>query len=332
MELLELRYFATVADAGSFSRAASKLTMTQPALSRQVQKLEDELRTSLFYRHGRGVSLTEAGRTLLDTVRPVLQQLAEVKAELLRAGDRPSGLVTLGVPPSIGNTLAAPLAQLFRTTCPEATLRVHEAFSSTLVEWIESGRLDAAILYDARRDRNLLVSPLLFEDFFLIEAAGDGTDETPVGMAELAARVLALPGPENGFRRVVDTAARRAQCDLTVAMEMDSVSALKQLVESDHGLCTLLPFGAVHQEVRAGRLRARPIASPEMRAVLVAATPLHRPITKATQLLLGLIGTEIRRCVASGILRGRIDASAFHREDPTAPHDGETPMPHRHIG
>lgn len=324
MELLELRYFATVADTGSFSRAASKLAMTQPALSRQVQKLEDELRTSLFYRHGRGVSLTDAGRKLLDTVRPILQQLAEVKADLLREGDRPHGIVTFGVPPSIGNTLAAPLAQLFHATCPDAALRVHEAFSSTLVEWIESGRLDAAVLYDARRDRNLHVSPLLEEDFFLIEAPGVPASTEPVAMPELAARVLVLPGPENGFRRVIDAAARRVHCSLTVAMEIDSVSALKQLVESGGGFCTVLPFGAVHQEVRAGRLRARALASTDMRAVLVAATPLHRPVTKATRELLSLVRREIQRCVASGILKGRIDPSAFHRSSPESEDDGRS--------
>jgi LysR family nitrogen assimilation transcriptional regulator len=125
-------------------------------------------------------------------------------------------------------------------------------------------------------------------------------------------------------------AARRAQCELTVAIEIDSVAALKQLVEADDGLCTLLPFGAVHQEVRTGRLRARAIRSPEMRAVLVAATPLHRPVTKATRVLLDLIRTEIRRCVASGILRGRIDASAFDRSYPVGLDEAETSMPRGH--
>ncbi|HEV2678414.1 MAG TPA: LysR substrate-binding domain-containing protein [Aliidongia sp.] len=311
MELLELRYFVMVADAGSFSRAAVKLGMTQPALSRQVQKLEQELRTSLFYRHGRGVTLTEAGRTLADAVRPLLQRLVDVKEALLAQGDRPTGVVTFGVPPSIGNTLAAPLAQRFREACPEATLRVHEAFSSTLLEWIESGRLDLAVLYDARRDRNLVVSPLLLEDFFLIQPAGGSGDPTALDMADIAALPLVLPGPENGFRRVIDAAARRAKIDLTIAMELDSIAALKQLVEAGAG-STILPFGAVHQEVLAGRLRARPIASAQMRAMLVTATPSHRPISRATHVLLRLVQAEVERCIETGVLKGRIHGLTRH--------------------
>ena len=74
-------------------------------IAAQIGKLEQELRTCLFYRHGRGVSLTESGRKLSDVVRPMLQQLIEVKEDMLEKGDRPSGVVALGVPPSIGNTL-----------------------------------------------------------------------------------------------------------------------------------------------------------------------------------------------------------------------------------
>ncbi len=308
MEFLELRYFVTVADSGSFSRGAVKLGMTQPALSRQIRKLEQELRTSLFYRHGRGVSLTESGRKLSDVVRPMLQQLIEVKEDMLEKGDRPSGVVALGVPPSIGNTLVAPLAQRFREACPEATLRVHEAFSNTLVEWIETGRLDLAVLYDARRDRNLLVSPLLVEDFFLIQPVQRVQDSSALTMEYIADLTLALPGPENGFRRVVDAAARHAGITLKVAMEIDSISALKQVVAGGSGCCTILPYGAVHQEVHEHRLNARPIKSANMRAMLVTATPLHRLVTKATRVLLKLIQSEIKQCIASGMLKGRTDA------------------------
>jgi LysR family nitrogen assimilation transcriptional regulator len=305
MELLELRYFVTVADVGSFSRAAVKLGMTQPSLSRQIHKLEEELRTTLFYRHGRGVTLTDAGRKLADVVKPVMQQLADIKEEILEDGERPSGMVSFGVPPSIGNTLAAPLARRFREACPGAMLRVHEAFSSTLVEWIEGGRLDFAVLYDASRNRNLLATPLLLEDFFLITPAHKSMTPSPVAMSDLAGLALALPGPENGFRRVIDTAARRAKVELSITMELDSVAALKQLVEAGIA-CTVLPFGAVHQEVSEGRLSAQPIKTAELRGMLVTATPLNRPVSKATRVLMRLVQAEIKRCVAAGMLKGSI--------------------------
>ncbi|CAO3431423.1 LysR family transcriptional regulator [Azospirillum doebereinerae] len=316
MELLELRYFVQVADLGSFSKASVKLGITQPALSRQVQKLEHELRTSLFYRHGRGVSLTQPGRKLYDVVRHLLGALAEIKEEIQDQSERLTGSVTLGLPPSICATLGAPLARRFHENYPDATLRIHEVFSGTLLEWVESGRLDLAVLYDARRGRSMLSSPLLVENLMLIQSAKDAAgneigiiDDGPVPVAMLGDLTLVLPGLENGLRRVVDAAVRRADIDLQVDMEIDSVTAIKQLVEEGMG-STILPFGAVHREVRQGRLIAREIDSKDMHAMLVTATPLHQPVSKATRALLRLIHAEVAKCVANGVLKGKVVAHA----------------------
>ncbi len=309
MELLELRYFVQVADLGSFSKASVKLGITQPALSRQVQKLEHELRTSLFYRHGRGVSLTQQGRKLYDVVRHLLGALSEIKEEIQDQSERLTGSVTLGLPPSICATLGAPLAKRFHENYPDATLRIHEVFSGTLLEWVEGGRLDLAVLYDARRGRSMLSSPLLVENLLLVQSAKDAEadGDGPVGVEMLADRHFVLPGLENGLHRVVDAAVRRADIDLRVDMEIDSVTALKQLVEEGMG-STILPFGAVHREVRQGRLIAREITSKDMHAMLVTATPLHQPVSKATRALLRLIHAEVAKCVANGVLKGKVVA------------------------
>jgi LysR family nitrogen assimilation transcriptional regulator len=315
MELLELRYFVQVADLGSFSKASVKLGISQPALSRQIQKLEHELRTSLFYRHGRGVSLTQPGRKLYEVVRHLLGALAEIKEEIQDQSDRLTGTVTLGLPPSICATLGAPLARRFHENYPDATLRIHEVFSGTLLEWVEGGRLDLAVLYDARRGRSMLSSPLLVENLMLIQSARHAADgdaagtagDGPVPVSELASMTLVLPGPENGLRRVVDAAARRADIDLRVEMEIDSVTAIKHLVEEGIG-STILPFGAVHREVMQERLIAREISSKDMHAMLVTATPLHQPVSKATRALLRLIHAEVAKCVANGVLKGKVVA------------------------
>lgn len=303
MELLELRYFVTVAEAGSFSRATVELGTTQPALSRQVRKLEGELKCDLFYRHGRGVSLTAAGKKLLDAVKPLLQQVVQIRDEILEDGDHPSGSVAFGVPPSIGATLAASLSRRFSKECPEARLRIHEAFSSTLFEWVEMGRLDLAILYDARRGRNLIVEPLLKEALFMVEASDGGGEDRPIELEELSRRRFIMPGPENGLRRVIDTAMAATGLALPVTMEIDSVAAIKQLLELGDE-ATVLPFGAVHREVRGGRLRARRVNAENAQAMLVTATPLHRPVSRATRVLMGLVRSEIRKSVKAGVLVG----------------------------
>src|SRR5260221_13860797 len=255
MDLLELRYFVEIAEAGRRSRAAVRLGVSQPALTRQVRNLETELRVELFYRHGRGMSLTEAGRRLHAAGTEVLHKLHGVKQELLSSSNLVAGSISLGLPPSIAATIGARVAVTFAERYPEAQLHIRESFSGVLGEWVEGGRLDLAVLYDARRGPSMLVTPLLLEDLFLIVPPNEAS-AAPATLAELASRPLVLPGPENGLRRVVDAACRVAEVKPRIAMQLDCVAALKQVVEEGGG-CTILPFGALHREGRDGRLGPR---------------------------------------------------------------------------
>ncbi|SDP79969.1 LysR family transcriptional regulator, nitrogen assimilation regulatory protein [Ralstonia sp. 25mfcol4.1] len=307
MDITGLRYFVEVAKAGSFSRASVTIGMAQPSLSRHIRKLEEELKHELFYRHGRGVVLTDAGVQLQNTANTILCLLEDVKRELVESGGTPQGRVTLGVPPSIGATLVSPVAMHFRQVCPDAGLRVKEGFSSSLGEWIEEGLLDVAVLYDAARNRNLNAAPLLLEDLFLIQNREMPADRE-VELDELEGMPLVLTGPENGLRRVIERATEQAGIKLNIVMEVDSIPALRQLAGAGMG-ATILPFGAVHREVRMGRLVARKIASPDMRALLVAATPLNQPISPAARSLLRVIHAEALRFVETGVLRGTVDCN-----------------------
>ncbi len=327
MDLLELRYFVEIAAAGSLSRAAGRLSISQPTLSRRLGNLEREMRIDLFYRHGRGVLPTEAGQRLLDVATAALRQLDGVKEELLFRTLDEVGEVTVGTPPSIAATVGADLAAAFADRYPRARLGIREGFSGVLLEWIEAGRLDCAVLYDARRGSNVLSTPLLLEDLFLVEAGhGDAagrtdaagregaavrTDAADVG--ELAQRPCLLTGPSNGLRRVVDAACWSERIQPNVVMEIDCVAALKQLIEAGRG-CTVLPFGAIHREVQQGRLSARPFHAPSMRAMLVIATPPHKPVTAMVRSTIGLLQTEVRRLAALGVLRGETrDLNGWNR-------------------
>jgi LysR family nitrogen assimilation transcriptional regulator len=302
MDLSELRYFVEIAEAGSLSRAAVRLGVSQPALTRQVRNLETELRVELFYRHGRGVSLTEAGQRLHAVGSEVLHKLHDVKEELTSCSSRVTGSIALGLPPSIAATIGARLATKFAERYPEAQLIIRECFSGVLVEWVESGRLDLAVLYNARRGPSMLVTPLLLEDLFLIVPPKEAA-ATPATLAELGARPLVLPGPENGLRRVVDAACRVAEVKPRIIMQLDCVAALKQVVEEGGG-CTVLPYGAVHREVQDGRVAARPFRGTSMRAMLVIATPSHRLVTRLAKLLLELVRSEVRELADAEVLRG----------------------------
>lgn len=305
LDLESLKLFIAVAEHGSFTRAAIKLGMTQPTISKRVQQLEDEMGGPLLYRHGRGVSLTDGGARLAEVARSILLQLEKVKIELDDGAQRLRGWVTIGLPPSLGASLSVPLARRFQECFPDAKLRVIEAFSGSLLEFLEAGKIDLGVLYDARLSPTLLVSPLLREDLYLIESGQAQPNDEPADLTELTKGPFVLSSSSNGLRRVINSAAGLASLEIDVAFEIDSLTALKRIVEQGPERC-VLPYGAVYREVLEGKLRARPFAGRGLSALLVSAMPLHRPVPRLTRELQDLLVEQVRLCIDNKMLSGTL--------------------------
>ena len=303
MDFESLKLFLAVAEHGSFTRAAIELGMTQPTISKRVQQLETQLRNLLLYRHGRGVRLTEAGVRLADVARSVLLQLDSLEEELAGGSITLSGWVTLGLPPSLGSSLSVPLARRFKARFPSAGLRIIEAFSGSLLELLEAGKVDIGVLYDARIAPTILVDPLFSEQLYLIESgATDGSMEA-AELTELGVGPFVLSHSSNGLRRVIEAAASLSNLEIDVAVELDSLTALKSMAEIGPERC-VLPYGAVYREVAEGKLRARPFAGRGLNASLVCATPLHRSVRRVTKELQALLVEQIKSSLAEGTLTG----------------------------
>src|SRR5258707_3452987 len=119
MEIHQLRYFCAVAETSSFSRAAVQSHVSQPSLSQQILKLEDELGARLFDRLGRSVRLTELGKTFLPRARAVLRELEAARGDVVEGKEFIGGPLTLGVIPTVGPSfLPPPLTSLFRQISP----------------------------------------------------------------------------------------------------------------------------------------------------------------------------------------------------------------------
>ena len=306
MDIEQLRYFQCVAEVETFSLAAIKLGVSQPSISRQIRSLENELGLRLFYRHGRGVALTEAGRKLYHMAVPLVQQLNNIVEELCEDSTEPSGAVSIGMPSSIIGTMGSAVVHRFLLDYPKATLKLYEGPSGLLLEKLEGALLDIAILYESRRGSNMLVEPLLEEDLFLITPPsvlrGEGPD---VSIEEVEKAPLILPSPLSGLRRSVDRVMQANGLGLNLVLEMHSVTTIKNLVERAVGFA-VFPFGIVHREIADGRLGARKIALPEMSAILVTATAVGQPITRAMRAVQEIINLELHRCVNARQLRGRV--------------------------
>ena len=303
MDTNELQTFLIVAELGSFSRASARTGIPQSTLSRQVGRLEEELGSPLFYRHGRGASLTDIGRQLSSAIKPLIKAMDQVRNEIISQSGQSTGQVRLGIPPSIGRSMAASVVTSFRARCPAARLHVMEGFSGTLAEWLESGAVDVAILYDVRRSPNMSVLPLLREDLFLVGRPGSVPDSDPISIQEIDTTRLMLPGEGEGMRRAIDAGFEAAGITLDCSLELDSVSTMKILAVNEDLLC-ILPYGAALREISDGRLVARKIASTEMYALLVVGTALSKPITPAARELLQILKEQVAEFITQKLLRG----------------------------
>lgn len=288
MNLKQLRYFVQVAELGSFSRAAAQLEIAQPALSRQIRHLETELRQNLLYRNGRGVSVTEAGKRLIDYARGILHQVARAEEDLRDARGALSGRVAVGLPPSIAKTITVPLTKEFRKRLPGATLSIIEGMSATMQEWLTLGRLDIALLYNPVPAPGVDTAPLLDEDLFLIAPGTGGSRATPINLADLPGLPLIIPNRPHAIRALVEARLTAIGRKPLIAFEIDGVPSILELVAEGLGYA-VLPRTAMLTSARPGAYVARPIVRPRLKSRLAVAVSSQRPVTPTQQAVLDLI-------------------------------------------
>ena len=292
MDLRQIEYFVRVAELGSFTRAAAALDVAQPALSRQVRLLEVELRQNLLVRNGRGAVPTEAGKLLLDHGRGILHQVERAREELGRVRGSLAGRVAIGLPPSVAKAMAVPLIREFRARMPDATLSITEGLSVAMQESLADGRLDIALLYNAVPSADIELTPLLEESLFLVQRhAGKSPPPArprPVALRDVAEVPLVIPSRPNAIRMLVETEMAALGCRPSVALEIDGVAAILDLVEDGAG-SAILSRNAVQTSARPQAFSMRPIGTPSLRSKLYMAMSSQRPATLTQKAVLELI-------------------------------------------
>jgi len=299
MDLKQLEYFVAVVDLGGFSRAARLLGVAQPAISRQVRSLEVELRQNLLLRNGRGATPTEAGKRLLGHARGILQQVERARAEVDEIKGAPVGHVVVGLPPTLARLLTAPVVREFRRRFPRATLAIVEGLSSSMHEWLQVGRIDVGLLYNPAPSPAVDARPLLEEPLYFVTRRDRKTRARALPLAELPRHPLIIPSRPNAIRMLVETRLAAIGQKPQVAMEIDAVSAILELVAEGHGSAVLSPRALAGAAV-ARRLASVPIVKPRIASTLAIATSAQRPSTPLQQATVLLIEEATRRALASG--------------------------------
>lgn len=285
LDIRQFRYFVAVVEARSFSRAAQTLHVAQPALSLHVRNMEADLGTELLVRTPQGVVPTDAGLVLLQRARDIIADFESAKLAVQAYASEPAGEVHLGLPGTIAELLAVPLILRTREQFPKVRLKIAEAMSGFVLEWLHEGRIDLGVLYLPIYKRGLRSTPVATEQLYLFAPAGLDCSKlpaegTPLGFAEIVELPVILPGPSHGLRMLIDSELEKEGLELSTVIDVNSYKAIKTLVEHGEGV-SILPANAIAEEVAAGVFRCWPINDPPFGRTVHIVQPFDRPLSSA---------------------------------------------------
>jgi LysR family transcriptional regulator, nitrogen assimilation regulatory protein len=293
MDLKQIEYFVRVAELGSFTRASVALNIAQPALSRQVRLLEVELRQNLLVRNGRGATPTEAGKMLLEHGRGILHQVERAREDLGRVRGGLAGRVAVGMPTSVAKVLTVPLIRAFRERMPDATLSISEGLSVAMNDALTIGRIDIALLYNPLPSPDVELTELIEEDLVLVQNEAHRSKEgLPITLREMAVVPLVIATRPNALRALVEAEMGAVGKRPTIALEIDGVAAILDLVADNAG-SAVLPANAVRTAAHPERYSMRPVSG--LRSRICLATSAQRPATLTQRAMQELITDTIRK-------------------------------------
>lgn len=296
MTLTQLRYFLGIATSGTMSAAARQVGIAQPALSSQLARLEQELGQALFVRHGRGMTLTEAGQRLQGRAIEILRQVELTKDELSGDAGSPAGTVVVGMATAANMAFSVDLFISVRRKFPRLTIQLVESMSGFLLEWVERGRIDMAVVYDAAPHAALSVERLGTERLYLIAAPeADMKSKSVISFADLADLPLIIPGKQHRLGQLIYRLATAQKVQLPILAEIDSTYSIKKLVSRGEGY-SILSAHTVQEEINRGELRAIMIEEPTItRSIDLVLNPLRKldlSVTAIRKLLIEMVRAE----------------------------------------
>ena len=305
MDLRKLRYFAGVVEARSMSKAADRLHVAQPALSKSLRSLEDEFGTSLLKRSPQGVAATEAGLRLYEHCQILFKQVDRARFDVLRAVEQPSGLVTLGMPHSLMAVLALPLLRAATQRLPDVRMELKQEQSHVLAAAVRSQKLDFAVVAQPRSTAGLVCRTLLEEELYFIEPRQKGrrTLRAPISFAEASKRSFVLPTVGNGLRAYVESQFRARSLSLNVRYEVDAIALISRFVVAGLGV-SLLPGGCLQHDPVYHDLHVRPFSESSCRRSLVICRSEEGALSPASERLISLIEETAHDLVRDGVWLG----------------------------
>ncbi len=265
MELRQLEAFVTVAQLASFTKAARVLHLTQPAVTRQVAALESELGTLLFDRLGKKIQLTSAGEALLPRAEALLQGVEEARRAVAEVAAGTTGKLTIAASSTLAAYVVPKLLRAFQAAHPGIELALRTGLSAQVRELVRTGAADVGLATTEGESQEETSGPLelhrlgRYETVLVVPPGHRLARHAHAAPGDLAGEPLLAMEPGTNLRAFVDRLLAHSGVEARITMELDSVEAIKRMVEAGIGV-TLLPKVAAESEAEAGRLVALPLS------------------------------------------------------------------------
>ncbi len=296
MTLKQLRYLIAIAEAGSFSAAARNAYIAQPALSRQIGMLEEELEMRLLERQHDGVVLTDAGRRLYEVARSVIQKIDSVKDELVSTKGDPKGQVSIAIPVAASALLLPLIITQAREKFPGIEVHVRDGLSTEGGQAIELGKVDFGVVPNAEELEHVRAEPVLVEELCWYGRIDMPTQGPTIRFAEAAALPLVMGPRSLHLRRRLEQVAMQQGVALNICYEQHSAQGISSLVRS--GLAaTITSWPALEEQFHP---QARRIIEPSIRRTVSIAYSVHRPLTFAASCMRDLVRNLLLDLARSG--------------------------------
>lgn len=276
-----LQSFMKVVEFGTFNRAAAQLHITQPALSRRIGSLEDEVKAKLFDRRGQGVTLTDAGVALRDHAEGLLRHIEQVRLEMTSRATTPSGSLSVGLPAPFRTIISNTLVPAFCLDYPQVKLHVFENTPHLILNMLFAGSLEVGVISREEPTPGLTCEPFVTEQLFL---AGAPHHRLKLDRSVSASRLAELPLVQavrpSAVRTLLARYASEKGLTFNYNVEVDSIHLMIDVAASGHSF-TALPYSAIREQVRAGRICAAPLTHLSIEWAI--ARPMERQISLASR-------------------------------------------------
>ncbi|SAK45119.1 LysR family transcriptional regulator [Caballeronia fortuita] len=264
VENSELEAFVAVAELGSFQKAADKLHLTQPGLSRRIQKLEQALGVELFHRTTRSVALTGVGRQFLPMARQQISQLGTMLSSIREIAEKRFGKVRLASIPTVVNRVLPDVLRRYAEKYPQVGVQIFDGNHDFVLGQVRAGLAEFGISLDPGDDEDLVFEPLLADRYVLaVHREHEWAARESVSLRDLRDARLVIGGRDSGNRLLLELLLGHESISLRWFYEVEHISCVVALVDAGLG-CAIVPSLAVSAHF-APNIRTVPIGSPEVR-------------------------------------------------------------------